>query len=188
MQAAILDDVQLMQRVADGDADALRSLYERYGRIVYSFALRHTRDAGMAEECTQDAFLVLWRRASTFDPARAKLTTWLLTITRNRAIELVRQRSRRPDPVSEVSLAGSAPDPSAVAVESDQSQRVAEALAELPPEQREVVSLAYFDGLSHTEIAELIGAPLGTVKGRMRLALSRLRALVDQYDLHPEQR
>jgi RNA polymerase sigma factor (sigma-70 family) len=185
---ASVDDTTLVERVAAGDADALQGLYERYGRIVYSFAYRFTRDPGMAEECTQDVFVVLWRRASTYDPARAKLTTWLLTITRNRAIELVRQRSRRPEPVAEaeVELADAAPDPSDLTADADRSQRVAGALAELPPEQREVVSLAYFEGLSHTEIAELIEVPLGTVKGRMRLALERLRALVDDYDLRPE--
>lgn len=181
-----LDDATLVRRVAEGNADALRDLYGRYGRIVYSFAYRHTRDPSTAEECTQDVFVVLWRRAASYDPARAKLTTWLLTITRNRAIELVRQRSRRPDPVADVEVDGSAPDPAAIAGESDRAQRVAEALAELPAEQREVVSLAYFEGLTHTEIAEMIGAPLGTVKGRMRLALERLRSLVDEYDLRPE--
>ncbi|MFO7571813.1 MAG: sigma-70 family RNA polymerase sigma factor [Gaiellaceae bacterium] len=184
------EDAALVARVAGGDADALRILYERFGRIVYAFALRHTRDPGLAEECTQDAFVVLWRRADAFDPARAKLTTWLLVVTRNKAIELLRARSRRPVAVDDVDyesiLEDTGPGPSEVAEESDLSQRVAEALAELPAEQREVVSLAYFDGLTHDEIARVIGIPLGTVKGRMRLALERLRGLVDTYDLHPE--
>lgn len=184
------DDVALVRRVADGDADALRILYERFGRIVYAFALRHTRDAGLAEECTQDAFVALWRRASSFDPARAKLSTWLLAVTRNKAIELLRARGRRPEAVHDVDfeaiLEDDAPGPSDEVEQTDLSQRVAEALAELPAEQREVVSLAYFDGLTHGEIAEVIGIPLGTVKGRMRLALERLRGLVETYDLDPE--
>jgi RNA polymerase sigma-70 factor (ECF subfamily) len=183
-----VDDVTLVRRVADGDADALRVLYERYGRIVYSFAFRFVRDPGLAEECTQDVFLALWRRASGFDPSRAKPSTWMLAVARNRAIELGRRRSRRPALAAEAVAEtddDNAPDPAAVAVEVDRAERVALALAELPPEQREVVSLAYFDQLSHSEIAELIGIPLGTVKGRMRLALERLRGVAETHDLHP---
>jgi RNA polymerase sigma-70 factor (ECF subfamily) len=184
------DDSVLVRRVAAGDADALRILYDRFGRIVYAFALRLTRDPGLAEECTQDAFVALWRRASSFDPARAKLSTWLLAVTRNKAIELLRARGRRPEAPLDIDFEGTLEDavdaPSDAIEQKDLAGRVAEALAELPHEQREVVSLAYFDGLSHSEIAEVIGAPLGTVKGRMRLALERLRGVVDTYDLYPE--
>jgi RNA polymerase sigma-70 factor (ECF subfamily) len=184
------EEAALVRRVADGDAEALRVLYERLGRIVYAFALTYTRDPGLAEECAQDAFVALWRRARSFDPARAKLATWLLVVTRNKAIELVRARGRRPEAVQDAAVAELMEDdglgPSASLERADVSQRVAEALAELPAEQREVVLLAYFDGLTHAEIAEVIGIPLGTVKGRMRLALERLRGLVDTYDLHPE--
>lgn len=183
------EDLALVRRVAAGDADALRLLYERFGRIVYAFAYRFVRDPGLAEECTQDVFLALWRRAAGFDPSRAKLSTWLLAVTRNRAIELGRQRSRRPAPAGDAADEAEhdehAPDPSAVAIEVDRAERVALALSELPAEQREVVVLAYFDQLSHTEIAELIGIPLGTVKGRMRLALERLRGVAETHDLFP---
>lgn len=183
-------EAALVRRVAEGDAEALRVLYDRLGRIVYSFALKHTRDPGLAEECTQDAFVALWRRAGSFDPARAKLSTWLLVVTRNKAIELLRSRGRRAEAVHdaeiETVLEDDAPGPADALEHADLSQRVAEALAELPAEQREVVLLSYFDGLSHGEIAEVIGIPLGTVKGRMRLALDRLRGLIDAYDLHPE--
>ncbi|MDW8337887.1 MAG: sigma-70 family RNA polymerase sigma factor [Thermoleophilia bacterium] len=184
------DDAALVRRVADGDADALRALYERLGRIVYAFALRHTRDASLAEECTQDAFVALWRNARSYDPARAKVSTWLLVVARNKAIELLRARERRPEEVEGVDvdaiLTDEAPGPATMAERADLAQRVAEAMAELPAEQREVVTLAYFEGLTHTEIADVIGIPLGTVKGRMRLALARLRALVEEVDLHPE--
>jgi RNA polymerase sigma-70 factor (ECF subfamily) len=181
-------DSAAVRRVAAGDATALAELYERYGRVVYSFAYRITNDAGMAEECTQDVFVVLWRRAAVYDPAKARLTTWLFVVARNRAIELVRGRVRRPELAAEVSVPGEAPDPAELVGVADQAQRVAEAVAELPEQQLEVLRLSFFDGLSHAEIAELIGIPLGTVKGRMRLALERLRGLVDAYDLHLEPR
>jgi len=180
-------DAALVHRVAGGDADALRILYDRYGSIVHSFAYRIVRDRGLAEECTQDVFVAVWRRAADFDPARAKLTTWLFVVARNRAIELARQRARRPDPRAEVELSGSSPDPAELVAVADEAQRVAEAVAELPEDQLEVLRLSYFGGLSHREIADTIGVPLGTVKGRLRLALVKLRGLVDVYDLQAEQ-
>jgi RNA polymerase sigma-70 factor (ECF subfamily) len=185
-----LDDATLVRRVAEGDADALRALYDRFGRVVYAFALRHTGDSGLAEECTQDAFVALWRSAGSFDPARGTVSTWLLVVARNKAIELLRARRRRPETAPDADidslLESDAPGPSDEAERADLSYRVAEALAELPAEQREVVTLAYFDGLTHVEIAEVIGIPLGTVKGRMRLALERLRALTHEVDVHAE--
>jgi RNA polymerase sigma-70 factor (ECF subfamily) len=176
-------DAAAVRRVAAGDAEALRELYERYGRIVHSFAYRITRDAGAAEECTQDVFVALWRRAADFDPERAKLTTWLFVVARNRAIEVTRSAGRRPEPRDDLEPAGTVPDTAELVRAADESQRVAEAVAELPESQLEVVRLSFFDGLSHAEIAEVIGIPLGTVKGRMRLALERLRDLADTYDL-----
>lgn len=176
-------EVALVRRVAVRDADALRLLYERHGRLVYSFALRITAEPGLAEECTQDVFLTLWRRADRYDSTRAALTTWLLAIARNRAIELVRQHRRRPEARAEVEPTDEAPDTADLVAAADEAQIVAEALAELPDEQLDVVRLSYFDGLSHAEIAEVIGIPLGTVKGRMRLALSRLRTLAATLEL-----
>lgn len=178
-------DAQLVTRLGEGDAEALRVLYDRYGRLVYAFAHRFTNDPTLSEEATQDTFVTLWRKAATFDPTRAKLSTWLFVVARNRAIELGRQKARRPELRDELEPAGSAPDPSDLVGEADQSQRLAEAMAALPDEQVEVLRLSFFDGLSHSEIAELIGMPLGTVKGRMRLALERMRGLVDGYDLDP---
>lgn len=179
-------DGAAVRRVAAGDADALRELYDRYGRVVYSFAYRIVGDAGLAEECVQDVFVTLWRRADRYDPERAKLTTWLFVVARNRAIELVRARARRATPEEEIDVPGSAPDAADVVSAADTAQRLAEAMAELPEPQLEVLRLAFFDGLSHAEIAELIGIPLGTVKGRVRLALDRLRALADEHDLQVE--
>ena len=179
-------DAAAVARVAEGDAVALRDLYDRYGRVVYSFAYRLTHDATLSEECVQDVFVALWRRAGDFDPTRAKLTTWLFVVARNRAIELGRQKARRPELRDDLEPAGSSPDPADLIADADESQRVAEAMAELPEEQLAVLRLSYFDGLSHSEIAEVIGIPLGTVKGRMRLALERLRSLSDTSDLQTD--
>jgi RNA polymerase sigma-70 factor, ECF subfamily len=179
-------DADAVARVAAGDDVALRELYDRYGRVVYSFAYRLTHDATLSEECVQDVFVALWRRAADFDPTRAKLTTWLFVVARNRAIELGRQKARRPELRDDLEPVGFAPDPAELVAVADEAQRVAEAVAELPEEQLEVLRLAYFDGLSHAEIAGVIGVPLGTVKGRMRLALQRLRSLSDTYHLQQE--
>ena len=181
-------DARAVARVAAGDADALRELYDRHGRLVFSMAFRLTSDRQLAEECVQDVFVNLWRRASAYDPARAKVTTWLFVITRNRAIELARARARRPDPYADVEVAGESPDPADLLGAADEAQRVAEAMAALPQAQIDVLQLAYFDGLTHVEIAERLDLPLGTVKGRLRLALDRLRLLADRYELEVENR
>lgn len=171
---------------ASPPATPTRSLYDRYGRIVYGMTYRLTKDPQLAEEATQDTFVTLWRRASTYDPERAKLSTWLFVIARNRAVELVRARARAPEPQEEVEPPGEEVDPAALAAIADNAERVALALAELPENQLEVIRLAYFDGLSHAEIAERLGQPLGTVKSRVRLGLNRLRALLELPELELE--
>ena len=176
-------DATTVARVAGGDEVALRELYDRYGRLVYSFAYRLTHDTTLSEECVQDVFVALWRRAGDFDPTRAKLTTWLFVVARNRAIELGRQKARRPELRDDLEPIGLAPDTQELVAIADEAQRVAEVMAELPEDQLAVLRLSYFDGLSHAEIAEVIGIPLGTVKGRIRLALERLRSLSGTYDL-----
>lgn len=176
-------DAAAVARVAGGDAVALQELYDRYGRVIYSFAYRLTHDATLSEECVQDVFVALWRRAADFDPTRARLTTWLFVVARNRAIELGRQKSRRPELRDDLEPVGSSPDPADLVAVADESQRLAEAMAELPDDQLAVLRLSYFDGLSHSEISKVIGIPLGTVKGRMRLALDRMRSLTDASDL-----
>jgi RNA polymerase sigma-70 factor (ECF subfamily) len=170
-------DAELVARVATGDAEALREAYERHGAIVFGAAMRLLGDHQLAEECTQDVFLTLWREAGRFDAGRGtRLSTWLYAIARNRAIALDRRRRARPaTPVAEAPVADTAPDPAELVLRADEQQRVAEALGELPDEQLEVVRLAYFDGLTQDAIASRLGVPLGTVKGRARLALDRLR-------------
>lgn len=181
------DDALLVRRVHDGDGDALRLLYERYGGIVFGMTYRLLGDRQAAEECTQDVFVSVWRTANAYEPARARVSTWLLTIARNRAIDATRRRAARPvDPHEDVWSADESPDTADVVSSADEAARVAAALAELPDAQREALSLAYFDGLSHSEIAERLSVPVGTVKGRIRLALERLRAVAPKYALEAE--
>jgi RNA polymerase sigma-70 factor (ECF subfamily) len=171
------DDPSAMAAVVAGEAQAIDHLYERYGRLVHAVAYRICGDAALAEECTQDAFVALWRRAETFDPARGSLPAWLLAIARN--VSLTAVRRRRPtvelDQDDEIS-----PDraPEELVVAADAATSLANAMAVLPEPQLEVLQLLYFDGLTQAEVAERLALPLGTVKGRVRLALDRLRALV----------
>jgi len=187
------EDVETMAAIAKGDESALRSLYDRYGRIVYSVSYRVTADAHLAEECTQDVFVRVWRRARDFDPGRAKVSTWLFALARNRAIEVWRSRARRPDgrrvdglDAAAAVVDDAAPDPADLVAAADEAVRVSEALVCLPPEQLEALRLAYFDGLSHHEIAQRLRLPLGTVKGRIRLGLDRLRLLAGEQRLGVE--
>ncbi len=181
------DDTALVQSIGTGDTDALRVLYDRYGAILFGMALRLLRDRQAAEECTQDVFVAVWRSARTYDPGRASVSAWMITIARNRAVDLVRRRAARPaDPYADVWQSDESPDAADLAAAADGSSRVAAALAELPPPQREALTLAYFRELSHAEIAELLDIPLGTVKGRIRLALDRMRELAPKYALDTE--
>jgi RNA polymerase sigma-70 factor (ECF subfamily) len=183
----VSEDAELVGRVARGDTQALRDLYERYGRLVYGMALRVLGDRQLAEDCTQDVFVALWRRADRYDPERARVGTWLLSIARNTAVDSVRwHASRRAEALPDSWPEEESPDSAELAAAGEHSQRVAEALAELPEPQREVVFLAYFEGLSHSEIADRLALPLGTVKGRIRMALDRLRALAPKYALEQE--
>ena len=131
--------------------------------------------------------MALWRGAAKYEPGRAQVSTWLIGIARYRAIDLVRRRAARPaDPYGEIWRGDESPDSADLVAAGDQARRVAAAVAELPPPQREALMLAYFEGLSHSEIAERLAVPLGTVKGRIRLALDRLRELAPEFALHAE--
>ena len=176
------DDGVLLQRTAAGDSDALLALHKRYANLVYSMAWRVLQDVGLAEEVTQDVFMKLWRQGQRYDPARSRFSAWLLSVTRFAAIDRLRQEGRRP---SVVDLPGEDPEQQ-TALEQllatdhaswERGQHLRLLLSQLPAEQRQAVELAYFGGLTHSELAEQLGLPLGTVKGRLRLGLERLRAL-----------
>jgi RNA polymerase sigma-70 factor (ECF subfamily) len=171
------DDADAMAAVAAGDQHALRHLYERYGRLAHSVAYRISGDRATAEECTQDAFVALWRSAERFDPARGKVSTWLFAIARNFALSAVR-RQRPTVGLDQGREAATTAGLDELVASADTAAQLADAMANLPEPQLAVLQLAYFEGLSQSEIAERLGLPLGTVKGRVRLALERLRMLV----------
>jgi RNA polymerase sigma-70 factor (ECF subfamily) len=176
------DDSILLQRAAAGDSNALVALHKRYANLVYSMAWRVLQDAGLAEEVTQDVFMKLWRHKQRYDPARGRFSTWLLSVTRNAAIDRLRREGRRwPAPELEPSgpdEPGSLENLLATDHESwERGQHLRLLLEHLPADQRQAVELAYFGGLTHSELAAYLGLPLGTVKGRLRLGLERLRSL-----------
>ena len=157
--------------------DDLDALYEAYHRQALGLAYRVLGDAAEAEEVVQEAFLAVWRASQSYDPTRSSVRTWLLTLVRNRAIDVIRARQRRP--VRPLDEAPDPVDPSDVPAQvslSVDSQAAGRALETLPPLQREAVELAFLGGLSHGEIAVQLGLPVGTVKGRIRLGLDRLRS------------
>ena len=173
-----MSDRQLAERLSARDVDALAELYDRYSALAYSVALRALGDSGRAEDVVQEAFLKLWNAADRFDAGRGTLRTWLLTAVRNRAIDYLRGRAahERQEIELQPEVPAASQDPWLAVSVSMERDAVMEALRSLPNEQREVVELAYFGGYSGREIAELVGAPLSTIKGRMRLALEKLHS------------
>jgi RNA polymerase sigma-70 factor (ECF subfamily) len=176
-----LDDATLVKLVGRAQADALGALYDRYHRLVFSLALNIVGDRPTAEEITLDVFARVWEKAGTFRAQQAKFSTWLTSITRYRAIDELRRRDARPEKQS-VEWAEVAPsvmprtNGPEIAVElSFERQRVRAAVSQLPYEQQQVLALAYFKGYTHSEIAEALDQPLGTVKTRIRLAMQHLR-------------
>ena len=175
--------------MAAGSQDALAQLYDRYSGLAYGIALRVLGDPGRAEDAVQEAFLNVWNRAGAFDPERGSLRSWLLTAVRNRSIDYLRGRGaherREQDLEPLTAMVGASGDPWHEVSLKLERDAVREALTSLPPEQRQAVELSYFGGYSQTEIADLTRVPLGTVKGRLRLALEKLssylrgRGLVD---------
>ena len=168
--------------VTEPDPTDLGSLYDRYGALAYSIAFRILGDAGRSEDVVQDCFLKLWRNAGRFDEERGSLRTWIATSVRNRAIDYLRgrgahERQEREIPPT-VEFSGPGADPWREVSEELEREAIQAALAALPAEQRQVVELAYFGGFTQSEIAEMNGIPLSTVKGRMRLALEKLHSFL----------
>jgi len=173
------DDTALVRALVARDESALSRAYDRYGALVFGIATRILGKAPDAEEVLQDVFLSLWRTAARFDPSRGSLVGYLVTLARNRAIDRLRARRGRPAPAGGEFDLATFPAPGSGPAEglgaADARARAVVALRTLPPDERRVLEMAYFDGLSQTEIAERTGDPLGTVKGRTRAALRRLR-------------
>lgn len=176
-----ITDEELLEQLAGGEEAALSQLYDRYQAQMYGLALRITNDPGLAEDAIQEAFLGIWRNAARYSATRASVRTWLMSIAHHRAIDSLRRR-RSTTPLPETDDGGGLPpEPDVwpeVARAADRDAVLA-ALAALPGEQRTVIELAYFGGLSQSEIARQVAIPLGTVKSRARLGLRQLRRLLE---------
>ena len=174
-----LADQAALARMARGDHDGLAELYDRHARPIYSLALRILQDPSDAEDVVQEVFSQAWQQAERYDPSRGAVAAWLLTVGRSRAIDRLRARRARPEnlmderAVLNVVDLGQTPDQQILSAE--QIARVRAALGELPVLQRVAIELAYYEGLTHAEIAARLEQPLGTVKTRIRLALMKLR-------------
>ena len=171
-------DPDLVRRLRQRDPRALGELYDRYGRLAFSLILRIVRDAGVAEDLVQETFLRVWNRAGGFDAEKGAIGPWLLAVARNRAIDYLRSasgRERNALELEETEHPSFYRDMESEILQSDRARRVKAALKKLSPQQREVIELAYFEGLSQTEMAERMGQPLGTVKTWVRTALKNLR-------------
>ena len=165
--------------MAGGSERALAELYDRFGGVAHGVALRILRDPALAQDAVQDAFLAAWRTAAAFDPARGNASTWLLTLVHRRAVDLVRREERRRADVIDESTPVASGEATDEAAEIRAERRAVQAaLARLRPEQREALELAYYGGLSQSQLAERLGVPLGTVKSRMFTALATLRDLL----------
>jgi RNA polymerase sigma-70 factor, ECF subfamily len=177
-QGIAREDRRLLAHVAAGDGEALASLYDRYASAVFALAVRILRDHAEAEDVVQETFTQVWRQAGRYDPVRATVVGWVLMITRSRALDRLRVRGTKRDapagtPVPDTPAPGPAQD--VIAVTRETANRVRDALQQLGDTLRAPLELAYFEGLSQSAIAERLDQPLGTIKTRMRTALSKLR-------------
>lgn len=180
-------DTSLLHGVRTRDTRALEQLYRLHGPTVHGLAVRIVQDRAEAEEITQDVFTYVWQEIHRYDPARGSLAAWLVTLARSRAIDRVRARESRERRVAglahESAARGPAPvasDPLQNVVQAERGGRVRRALEELAPEQRQAIEIAYFEGLSHSQIAARLGLPLGTVKTRIRQGMIRMRAALGE--------
>jgi RNA polymerase sigma-70 factor (ECF subfamily) len=167
------DDVGLLARIQSGDQAAISALFDRYGTMVYSVALRVLKDTGEAEDVMQEIFVQVWKNPGAFVSGKGSLAGWLVVVARNRSIDVIRRR-RPMEPVELFTL----PSSTNLAREAERNSllgKIRGVMLSLPEEQRKSLELAYFEGLSHSEIAKKTGDPLGTVKTRIRLALTTIR-------------
>ncbi len=187
MHAFNPSDEQLIRRIAHSDAEALAALYDRYSRLVFSLVRNMVGNPESAEEITLDVFTRIWERAVSYDVRKATVKRWIVTICRNRAIDVLRRRKRRLEghspkwtdvPLDMLADSRRGAEPTELAI---LQRQVTAAVAKLPGEQREVLALAYFQGYSHRQIAGELDLPLGTVKTRIRLAMDKLRHIFDSH-------
>jgi RNA polymerase sigma-70 factor (ECF subfamily) len=174
------EDVALIRRVCEADEAALGALYDRWNRSVFSLVSQVLKDPDEAEDIVEETFWQAWRKAASYEQSRGAVSTWLLTIARRKALDRLRSRARQREESLDqnpgfVSLTSSEPDPSQLAEGAERRAGLTAALNDLPAEQRRVLELGYFSGMSQSEIAQAIGEPLGPVKTRMRLAMQKLR-------------
>ena len=184
-QHLLLADENLISFVGQGDAEAFTILYDRHGRAAFSLAYRVMGERQTAEDLVQDAFLKLWRSATSYRPERGSVRTWLLSIVHNRGIDQLRSHARRRRTQDRIEASAPRSQPSEAFAETwrnSQRDQVREALNTLPSEQLKVLELTYFSGYTHAQVSELLDVPLGTTKGRMRLGLKKMR---DYFD-HPK--
>lgn len=172
-----------LQRISGGDHDALALLYDVSGALLYPLLLRILGQAAEAEEVLLDVYTEVWRKAGSFDPARGSATSWLITLARSRAIDRLRSRAadrRREAPLATAHVAPAGASPEQHAMAGERRRLILDALARLADGQREAIELAFYEGLTHSEIAERLGQPLGTIKTRIRAGMTRLRALLGE--------
>jgi RNA polymerase sigma-70 factor, ECF subfamily len=184
-QYLILADEDLISLVEAADAEAFATLYDRHSRAAYSLAYRMMGERQAAEDLAQDAFLKVWRGASSFRAERGSVRTWILSIVHNRGIDQIRSQASRRRTQDKIEASAPRSQPSEAFAETwrnSQRDQVREALNTLPPEQLKILELAYFSGYTHVEISDLLRLPLGTVKGRMRLGLKKIRDYFESSD------
>lgn len=182
MEPAHLSDEALVGLVARGEEQALAALYDRHGGLAYGLARKILRDPELAEDAVQEGFLSVWRGAASFRPDRSRAASWILMLVHRRAVDLVRHEQRRAaeslDAVDAPELGGG--DAAVTALDSLQHEWAKRTLAKLPDQQREVLELAFYGGYTQSELAERLGAPLGTIKSRMFNGMARLRELMEE--------
>jgi RNA polymerase sigma-70 factor, ECF subfamily len=189
-EQADVSDSELLMQMDKGDQRALEALYDRYSRVVFSFALRMVGDRAVAEELLQEVFFRTWQQAARFSERRGSCITWMLSITHNLAIDEIRKRNRRPqradsaDPVLLLTnVVDGGPTTEEHALFADLQQQIRNALESLPHFQRTPIEMAYFQGLTQREIAEQLGEPLGTVKTRIRLGVRKLQEYLERNEV-----
>jgi RNA polymerase sigma-70 factor, ECF subfamily len=184
-QYLILADEDLISLVEEADAEAFATLYDRHSRAAFSLAYRMMGERQASEDLAQDAFLKVWRGADSYRAERGSVRTWILSIVHNRGIDQIRSQASRRRTQDKIEASAPRSQPSEAFAETwrnSQRDQVREALDTLPPEQLKILELAYFSGYTHVEISELLRLPLGTVKGRMRLGLKKIRDYFESRD------